>query len=336
MKYENLYEELVNLVKKSGSLFIESYNKTISSELIISEELFICGMGGSAIGGDYVQMINEIESSSKNLISTIREYSLPNRVKSGSQVIVVSYSGNTEESLMMLNQLLNMKIKPIIITSGGKMNDIARENRLDIVQIMKDLQPRAAFPLIFGSLYGMISRAIRLPLLTENQKSQIIKQSQETSIGTIEQSNKIIDAIYDNFPVIVSSIVLAPVATRFRCQLNENSKISAASFIVPEFSHNAIVGFDGTRNKTLVLIILRSSIEHKRVGLQLDFIRDNVSAADVIEIIPNSETYLGELLELTWKLDYISILAAKKQNIDPIIVRSIDSLKKTLDKTNPS
>ena len=57
----------------------------------------ITGMGGSAVSGDYIRAL--FENSADFPIFVQRNYTLPNFINQHSLIIVISYSGNTEESL---------------------------------------------------------------------------------------------------------------------------------------------------------------------------------------------------------------------------------------------
>ena len=70
--------------------------KLINDYSFISN-VVICGMGGSAIGGDLAKSL--INDSLKVPIFVSRNYSVPNWVNDKSLVICSSYSGNTEETL---------------------------------------------------------------------------------------------------------------------------------------------------------------------------------------------------------------------------------------------
>ena len=107
------------------------------------ENIIICGMGGSAIGGDFVKTVlfNELTIP----IHINRDYNLPKWTDSNSLIIVCSYSGNTEESISCLKQSINLGISPLIISSGGYILNKAITNSYSYVQLPLGIQPRAAF-----------------------------------------------------------------------------------------------------------------------------------------------------------------------------------------------
>ena len=106
------------------------------------QNIVLCGMGGSAIGGDLSKSL--VKSSLNVPMFVNRNYSLPNWVNSNSLVIASSYSGNTEESLAAYQEAVSKGATVIGITTGGKLASLLDENNNDKVLIPAGLQPRAA------------------------------------------------------------------------------------------------------------------------------------------------------------------------------------------------
>ena len=328
------YEEAYNLLKKeifkSGKSFMDAYNKI---EYLISKttkNVLICGMGGSGISANYIQSFNNNPNVS---VSIYKDYTI-SRIPHDVLAIVISYSGNTEETIQMYNQLVSSGYNPIIISSGGKLSELALTNGNDIFNLPKNLQPRAAFPHILGTLYGITKDLLDLTIINENLGNQINKSSNfknnNNILTTLESISK---SLQIEFPFILTSSKISPVGLRFRCQLNENSKLPAINLELPEFSHNAIVALDGSFKEKHNFILLPSSFQNQRTNIHFDFIRNlNGFRHDVIELKIHSESILEEILTLTWYTDYISIQIAELQNIDPIAVPSIDQLKGILGK----
>ena len=64
------------------------------------------------------------------LVST--DYHLPDFVDNNNLVIISSYSGNTEETLQAMEQALKQKAQIVCVTSGGKVEELAKQNNLDV------------------------------------------------------------------------------------------------------------------------------------------------------------------------------------------------------------
>ena len=124
----------------------DSFNIIESTQLNKNNKynnIIVCGMGGSAIGGDFVKtiLLNKLDIP----IYINRNYSMPHWVNKNTLVIICSYSGNTEETISCFNKTVKLNLKPVIISSGGYILDKAIENKYEYVQLPEGIQPRAAF-----------------------------------------------------------------------------------------------------------------------------------------------------------------------------------------------
>tara|TARA_B100000287_G_scaffold225928_1_gene213171 strand:+ start:5875 stop:6864 length:990 start_codon:yes stop_codon:yes gene_type:complete len=325
---QNTYSDLYAEIQNSGQNFIESHSLSKTSEINF-DKLIICGMGGSGISADYVYIIAQQYSPKQIYVN--KDYSIPSFVNTEWMSIVISYSGNTEETISSMNQLLSIGLKPICISSGGKMKELAKIHSLEFISIPEGIAPRVAFPYLFGSLFGLVYRSLNIPEISSAKLKQISNSSKQMDFKFLEA---ICNRIISKFPIIISASSYSNVGLRFRCQLNENSKMHSANYISPEFSHNGIVGFDSNSSDNIVLILLRSPIENTRTKIHIDFLQNNdLSVGDVIEMAFNYDDLLVSQLDLTWQLDYISVKLAELTNIDPLIVPSIVDLKEILKRS---
>jgi len=119
-------------------------SKTTNKQIIIS------GMGGSGIGGQILSAISENEGFTQ--ITSWNNYNLPKWTTKNCFVICVSYSGNTAETLSAAKTALEIGCDIEIITTGGKLETLAKDNNLHTTKIEKGHQPRAALPLLLKAL----------------------------------------------------------------------------------------------------------------------------------------------------------------------------------------
>jgi len=90
------------------------------------EHLVVCGMGGSAIGGDL--LAGYLAPAFPIPITVVRGYEAPAFVGPRSLVIAVSYSGATEETLAAVAQAERAGASLCAITSGGPLEETARRS----------------------------------------------------------------------------------------------------------------------------------------------------------------------------------------------------------------
>ena len=120
--------------------------------------LLVCGMGGSAIGGDLARAA--LGDRLTKPMTTVRGYELPPWVTPGSVVLCASYSGNTEETLACYEAAGALGAMRVVVTTGGKLGEGAREDGVPVIPIPAGLQPRAAVAyMIVSALEVARSRA---------------------------------------------------------------------------------------------------------------------------------------------------------------------------------
>ena len=126
--------------------------------------VLIGGLGGSGIGGRITKTI--FMDKFPLPVEVIADYRLPAYVNEKTLVILASYSGNTEETLTQFDEVKKRGSKVIILTSGGRLADLAKENNLKTYFLETGFQPRMAlgFSLtylvqIFAELMGQEIKA---------------------------------------------------------------------------------------------------------------------------------------------------------------------------------
>ena len=281
-------------------------------------QIIISGMGGSGIGGQILSTISDLEGFAK--ISYWNNYNLPKWADENCSVICVSYSGNTAETLSAAKDALKLSCNLEVITTGGKLKDLAEQNNLHITEIEEGHQPRAALPLL---LKALICR-IRLPNLEEQ-----IKEVGKLRLP-VDKAKNIASQLKGTIPCIYSSDLMNPVAYRWRCQIQENAKQLAFNHQIPEMNHNEIVGWTLPNNQMSVILI-RDNNENAQVTNRFEATKnvawDNVK---IVECTAEGKTPLARIMSMIILGDLVSIELAKLNDVDPTPVEVIENLKKEL------
>ncbi|UCE12714.1 MAG: bifunctional phosphoglucose/phosphomannose isomerase [Candidatus Heimdallarchaeota archaeon] len=305
-----------------------SYIGTIS-------QLIICGMGGSAVSGDYLSVY--LKNKLKIPVIIQRNYDIPMFVSKDTLIILISYSGNTEETISCLIAALKKSAKIIGVGSGGTLEDFCLQYKLPFFQIPSGFQPRASFPLLFFPLLKILEKIELIPLNQSEVKEtislfrQMRDEFQPDKPTNVNQAKKIANKIHGRIPVIWSPFNC--VANRMKCQLNENSKILALAEELPELNHNHIVGWESwTDDNPFVIIVYRFQLEHPNVRLRYEISKEMLrKKVEIIEIPVRGSSFLAQLFSATYFGDYISMYLAILNNQDPNTVDSIVYLKKELE-----
>src|SRR3954447_15308217 len=204
---------------------------------------FVCGMGGSAIGGDLA--IAALADRLTKPMFVTRGYELPPWAPAGSAVLCSSYSGNTEETLACYAAAEALGAQRIVATTGGELADLARADGVPVIGLPAGFQPRAAVGYMFcvaAELAALSLAGPRLHTEIDAAASHLGSAFEAAESRAKELAAQIGDAI----PVIYGSDLTASVAYRWKCQINENAKLPAFSNVLPEGDHNEIEGWAGS------------------------------------------------------------------------------------------
>ena len=322
MKLDKVYD--ISNMDKAVASFSDQINESFSifnKNLILKEyskidSIIILGMGGSAIGGDLVRVI--LSDNCRVPIFVNRSYVVPKWVSENTLVIASSYSGNTEETLDAFFECIKRKSKIVIISTGGRLVKLGKENRIDTILLPSGYQPRAAL----GYSFTIINLLLNHIGLINNKIIHLIRQSiGPLSILTsdlIKSNNIAIDIaskIYNTFPVLYGTSEFSDVvALRLRGQLAENAKILSFHNSFPEQNHNEIEGW--TLNQDILarmsIIWFEDRDDHnrnkKRIAISKKLFNSYIKTE--VTLFQEGENYIERLLKLIHLSDWISYYTA--------------------------
>jgi glucose/mannose-6-phosphate isomerase len=285
------------------------------------DNIIVAGMGGSAMGGDLLK----IYLSNTNIpVYVNRDYKIPNFVNENSLVFVVSYSGNTEETLSSLNDAKEKNAQIIGITSGGKLAEECEK----VIKIPSGLQPRAALGYTFFPMLGVLhnTNLIRVKNDDLNEMMEILKQTDKFNDKGEELSKKLKEKI----PIIYASEALGAIAFRWKTQINENAKMPAFYNVFSEMNHNEIAGYKSMDHKFGVVMI-RDKNDNDRIKKRMDICKEIMEEhVTVEEIGTQGESLLARMFSTIYLADFVSYYLALSNRVDPSPVEIIEGMKKKL------
>ncbi|MHA1994450.1 MAG: bifunctional phosphoglucose/phosphomannose isomerase [Candidatus Hodarchaeales archaeon] len=297
--------------------------------------ILICGMGGSAVSGDY---ISTYYANSLDIpIIVQRNYALPKFASGNTLVIAISYSGNTEETISGMSSAIKNKCPIICVGSGGKMENFCISNKIPYFKIPAGNQPRASFPLLLFPILKILD-SMNIINLEDDVIQEVIQNLKELrelirpqTQASENQAKQIAKKLQNRIPVIWSPFFC--VANRLKCQINENSKQLAIAEELPELNHNHIVGFQSlAKNNPFIVIVFRFPLEHANVSLRFEISKEIIKPkVEILEIQVVSGNLLTQMVTATYLGDYISIYLALLNDQNPNTVDSIDFLKEQME-----
>ena len=328
-------EQLWNQLK--GNLDISEKINTIKYDTLL-----VMGMGGSGIAGDVLKLISN--SVSKKEILVRKTYSIPEQILSRKPFcLFISYSGNTEETISGLNDAISNQLDWAVISSGGKLLEQAEIHDKAFIKVPKGLQPRNAF--------GYLTQAV-MKILDVNEGTKYMEQLEEAGgyisdlffLDPLEHDYRekdlvtlaysIAQKLKKKTAIIYGGTPMTQlVASRWKTQINENSKSRAFTGDMPEVHHNEILSWnaDPRGSKKYILIFLRDKNEHPQIAKRFDYteevLKDKVS---VVNIFSKEKETIKSLMELVLLGDLVSLCLAEYLNVDPQNIDTIEEIKKLL------
>ena len=302
-------------------------------------QVVIAGMGGSAIGGDLLKTYLQDKCPVPVIIN--RDYGLPAWAQGeGTLVIACSHSGETEETLSAFATALSRGCRLLAITTGGQLAREAAQAGIPVWQYQHHGQPRAAV----GFSFGLLLAALRRLRLLDDPSGELYSavqamQEQQTSLvagvpAVKNPAKRLAGQLVGRWVSVVGSGILAPVALRWKGQINELAKTWAQFEILPEADHNTLAGVlnpEGLLSKTFVLFLqspsdlprnhLRSELTRKAMmleGLNTDFVN------------AHGQNPLSHLWTCLHFGDYTAYYLAMAYGVDPSPVPAIENFKREL------
>jgi glucose/mannose-6-phosphate isomerase len=301
--------------------------ETARLEAAESAGLMVCGMGGSAIGGDLAAAA--LGDRLTRPLITIRGYELPSWVTPEWTVLCSSYSGKTEETLACFEAAEVLGARRIVLSTGGPLVERAREAGDPVVAPPGIYQPRVAVAYMLVAAAEAAALAGAAPRIhTEIDCAAAFLERESDALQA--RAREIAAQLDGAAPVVIHGADLTgPVAHRWKTQLNENSKLPAFCSELPEADHNEICGWVGDGAARMGAIFLEDCDQHPRERRRFELTAEVVGegAAAVVRVETEGETRVERLLWATLLGDLVSLELAEALGVDPERVDALDRIK---------
>lgn len=321
--------------------FIDDFETSISRVIDIDSDhdwagVLCLGMGGSGAGGMF---LSTLADNSGGLPFVVwRDYGLPSWWGPEWLVIATSYSGNTEETINGVREVLDSGGTVIGISSGGEMKEILSNSDGSLfVPVPGGQMPRSAFGHLFGTQLSVCWSLGIMEKPSGKEINDMIQRLRSSSIEfDISGGNGLVvtmaESMLDNQIGIIAPTMLISAARRFANQLNENSDVFARPSELPEMNHNEIVAWASTNDSQHSIIYFSCEGIHPRVSSRMNWMLENIENHNSWIIDCEGESLLERLLYASHISDWISIALALLRGVDPSEMASIDELKSYISK----
>ncbi len=301
--------------------------------------IVISGMGGSAIGADLVAAA--VMDSAPLPIFVHRDYGLPAFAK-GPETLVIcsSHSGNTEETLDSFEAAARNGCRLLAICTGGQLAAKARGADVPVWQFDHKGQPRAAVGFSFGLILGALGRLGLVPDASNDVAGavQAMKSQQEalTAESPVARNpaKRLAGQLVGRWVTVFGAGILAPVARRWKGQINEIAKAMANFEFIPEADHNALAGLLHPSEVIphVITLFLRAPSDHPRNRLRLEMTRQAymLEGLNADGYTARGDSPIAHIWTALHFGDYLAYYLAMAYGVDPTPVAALENLKAAL------
>ncbi len=298
--------------------------------------LVVCGMGGSAIGGDLAGAA--LGDRATRPITVMRGYALESWTPPDSLVLCASYSGETEETLACFEAAGAAGAQRVVLTTGGTLAELAREEGVPVIGVPAGMQPRAAvIYMTIGTMEcaALCGAAPGLHAEIDTATTLLERLVEEWGPGAGDDSlaKSVARQLGGTIPVIYGASATIAPARRWSSQLNENAGVPAFWTELPEANHNQICGWEQSRELApLSGVFLCDPDQHPRVQRHVDLAATELErvGAPAIQVHTRGDSRLERVLSAVLLGDLVSVYTAILAGVDPTPTPALSRLKQQL------
>ncbi len=310
---------MLEVIKEMPEQVVDAFNNYAKDVSFNGFNKIVCaGMGGSGVTGAVIKAMADFP------VSVYNDYRVYENIDSKTLLVIVSYSGNTEESLEVYEEGVKKGCKICGITSGGKLQKMCEKDNIEYVKIPEGYEPRAAIAYLVFALARVLQNSGVLDVNIEGLSALMNEGYFD------DKAKEIAKAIGNKLPIIYSSEKFKAVAYRWKCDINENSKMWGISNVFPEANHNEILPM--TKQKDVFIVLIKDKDDDKRVKRRMEVIEKiaKKSKVGVMIVEPKGENIVEKVFSTVFLGSLVSCYLAKNHKVDANEMELLEDFKKML------
>jgi glucose/mannose-6-phosphate isomerase len=297
-------------------------------------------MGGSAISGDLLATLVADECGVPIVVN--RDASLPAYVEGDNTlVIAISYSGNTAETLSAFELAHRRGAQLMALTTGGQLADAAGDYGAALWAFDYEALPRAALGWLFAlSIAALCKTGLIADKGADVEASVVaLRRHREVLAATNRvvknPAKRLAGQFMGRVAVFYGAGLTAPVARRWKTQINENGKHWAEFEVLPELNHNSVVGTmfpEEVLTKLAVTHLTAPAFDSADVKMRHEATATLLLQQGILvdSVKARGKSRLESMLNLLQFGDYVSYYVAMGNGVDPTPIPQIDMFKEML------
>lgn len=306
------------------------------------KNIVVAGMGGSALGAHIIDALygNELKIS----LEIANDYHLPAYADKDTLVVLSSYSGSTEETILCLAEAKKKNAKILVMTAGKDLAKVKKEKKLPGYLFTPRFNPCNSPRMGLGySLFGLLILFGKMGFIRfgefEARKAIKVIEKYNRAHGVYEKimdnrAKQLAEKLRDKIPFYFSAPPLAGNIHTAANQLNENAKVFSGWALLPEINHHLMEGlvFPTAIKKDLALVFFESTSDEPKIQKRFALTREVAKKRGVEAILYmlQEKTRLGQSFELLVLGSYTSFFLAMLYGLDPTPIPMVDWFKKNM------
>ncbi|MFT4312861.1 MAG: SIS domain-containing protein [Candidatus Woesearchaeota archaeon] len=297
----------------------------IEKEKPIDKIVFV-GMGGSGFIGDFCQAL--CQDLTDIPIIVLKDSHAHSYITENSLVFILSYSGNTQETIEVYRRVMQRKAVVFSFSSGGKIEQLSHMYDNTYIKIPSGLQPRQSIGYFLPSILSILSTYTEIPSFEADLHVTI--QSVKKNIFQ-EYAKDLYEKIQDTTPIMYGARTFAPLAYVWKTQLQETAKQPAFSHVMPECFHNELMMLDSqTAKEQFSYLILHDSGQNdktltKKISSFYSLLKEKKCVCQEIKI--RGENSLSRMISAYYLGEWFALICAQKRLQNPLSVKTIEDFK---------
>jgi glucose/mannose-6-phosphate isomerase len=304
-----------------------------------TRQVVIAGMGGSAIGADL--LASYVQPTCRVPVMVHRDYGLPAWAQGAETLVIASsHSGNTEEALSAFAESQERGCHLLALCTGGKLAEAGQKAGVPVWRFEHKGQPRSAVGFSFGLALAALRRLHLIPdPANELEAAVTVMKEQQVHFrpdvpAVHNPAKRYAGQLMGRWVTVIGAGVLAPVARRWKCQVNEIAKAWAQFEFLPEADHNSLAGVLNPQEHLprMVALFLRGPADDPRHRLRIDLTRKAfmLEGIGTDTIDARGKTALANQWTALHFGDYTAYYLAMAYGVDPTPIETIEAFKKEM------
>ena len=310
--------------------------KDLAKDIFLEKDfdlILAAGMGGSAWPAEILKTY--LSDPDKKYLKLHRNYGLPQGLPKNTLVVLMSYSGNTEETLSAYKEAGQLNLARIAITSGGQLKEKCFQENVPVIEIPKGLEPRMATGYFFPLLTKVAEEAV--PALKDKYFQDTLKLAKELKPQQLEEKGQeLAEKFKGKIPLIYTSEQLKILAFIWKIKINEGAKIPAFYNFFPELNHNEFSAFTqpDLLPNPLQVLFLKNLSDHPRIVKRMDLsekiIQKQGVQTETVNLI--GENMLEKIFSGIILSDWLTCFLAQHYQVDPLATQLQEDFKQQMNR----